>query len=160
VAGFVRSVSLGLRQLYRNTIRTVRLALKAWTRYARRGARWIGLALVVGILDRNLIDAWRMSGLRVLTTYVPLMLYVNLRLFFDRRVSWFGKFLLVAAVAYGIWRHDLLGDGRPVPGLIEDVVFITVATRLFLAWSGDDVVFEHATDAVDRWRRLVLQRQR
>ena len=159
--GFVRGVSIGLRQMFRRTISTIRLAIKAWGRYAKRAARWIALAFLVAILDRNLLAAWRTSGLRVLTTYVPLMLYVNVRLFFDRRVFWLGKVLLVATIAYGIWRHDLIPDRAPVPGYLEDIVLVTMATRLLLAWSGDDVVFEHASTAVQRWGRMVaLQRAR
>lgn len=160
VDGFVRGVSIGLRQTFRRTIATVRMAIKAWARYAKRGARWIALAFLVGILDRNLLAAWRTSGLRVLTTYVPLMLYVNIRLFFDRRVFWLGKVLLVGAIAYGIWRHDFIPDRSPFPGYIEDIVLVTLTTRLLLAWSGDDVVFEHASAAVQRWGKMVALQQR
>jgi uncharacterized membrane protein YkvA (DUF1232 family) len=158
VDGFVRGISTGLRQTFRRALSTVKVAIKAWTRYARRAARWIALALLVGILDRNLIAAWRVSGLRVLTTYIPLMLYVNLRLFFDRRVFWLGKVLLVSAIAYGIWRHDFIPDRAPLPGYIEDMALVILATRLLMAWSGDDVVFEHASAAVQRWGRMVALR--
>lgn len=159
--GFVRGVSIGLRQTVRRTISTIRMAIKAWSRYAKRAARWIALAFLVALFDRNLLAAWRTSGLRVLSTYVPLMLYVNVRLFFDRRVFWLGKVLVVASIAYGIWRHDFIPDRAPFPGYIEDVVLITLATRLLLTWSGDDVVFEHASAAVQRWGRMVaLQRAR
>jgi uncharacterized membrane protein YkvA (DUF1232 family) len=110
-------------------------------------------------MDRNLLAAWRSSGLRVLVTYVPLMLYVNARLFFDRRVFWLGKLLLVSSIAYGIWRYDFIPDRRPFPGYVDDAALIILATRLFLAWSGDDVVFEHASAAVKRWERVMaLQR--
>lgn len=161
VDGFVRGVSSGLRQTVRRTVATVRTAIKAWGRYAKRGARWIALAFLVSILDRNLLAAWRANGLRVLTTYVPLMLYVNVRLFFDRRVFWLGKVLVVAAIAYGIWRHDFIRDRAPLPGYLEDVALVALATRLLLAWAGDDVVFEHASAAVQRWGRMVsLQRAR
>lgn len=158
--GFVRGVSVGLRQIFRRTISTVRIAIKAWTRYAKRAARWIALAFFVAIFDRNLLAAWRASGLRVLATYVPLMLYVNIRLFFDGRVFWLGKVLVVSTIAYGIWRHDFIPDRSPLPGYIEDVVLVTLATRLLLAWSGDDVVFEHATAAVQRLGRMVALERR
>lgn len=157
--GFVRGVSIGLRQTFRRAISTIRIAIKAWARYAKRGARWIALAILVAILDRNLLAAWRSSGLWVLTTYVPLMLYVNIRLFFDRRVFWLGKVLVVSAIAYGIWRHDFIPDRSPFPGYIEDVVLVTLATRLLLAWSGDDVVFEHASAAVERLGRMVAMQR-
>lgn len=156
VDGFARGLSVGIWQAARHVVSTVRLAVKAWARYVRRGARWVAFAVVVAIFDRNLLAAWRASGLRVLTTYVPLMLYVNLRLFFDRRVLWLGKLLLLAALAYGIWRHDLVPDRSPFPGFLDDIVLVAIATRLLLAWSADDVVFEHASDAVRRWGRLAV----
>jgi uncharacterized membrane protein YkvA (DUF1232 family) len=94
-------------------------------------------------------------------TYVPLMLYVNARLFFDRRVFWLGKLLVISSIAYGIWRYDFIPDRRPVPGYVDDALLVIIATRLFLAWSGDDVIFEHASAAVKRWERMVaLQRSR
>jgi uncharacterized membrane protein YkvA (DUF1232 family) len=80
---------------------------------------------------------------------------VNIRLFFDRRVFWLGKVLLASAIAYGIWRHDFIPDRSPLPGYLEDIALVTLATRLLLAWSGDDVVFEHATAAVQRLGRMV-----
>lgn len=143
-----------LRQLGRTTVATIKRAAKAWSRYARRGVKFVLLALLIGLADRNLLAAWRASGIRVLISYVPLMAYVYTRLLFDSRVYGTGKLLLFAALAYGVLRRDLIPDRNVFPGLLDDVVLLTVAVRLFLSWCDDETVYAHASEAVERFGRV------
>jgi uncharacterized membrane protein YkvA (DUF1232 family) len=154
-------LSRGLRQLGYDTVRILSRAMNAWGRYARRAVKFVVLALLIGLVDRNLLAAWRSSGLRVLTTYVPLMTYVYTRLLFDSRVRSLGKVVLLGAIAYGVVRRDLLPDRSFFPGLVDDVVLLVIAVRLLLSWCRDDIVYAHATEAIERWRKIAtLQRAR
>ena len=156
-----RGMVKGVRRLFRVAVVTFRRALASWTKYARRAARFVLLAAIVGLADKNLITAWRLDGLRVLATYVPLMLYVYVRMLFDRRVPVLPKLLLVAAIAYGVLRRDLIPDRSLFPGMVEDVIFVTVAMRLLLRRCTDEVAESLALEAVNLRRRvLALQRAR
>jgi uncharacterized membrane protein YkvA (DUF1232 family) len=144
----------GLRQFSRTTVVSIKRAFKAWGRYARRGVKFALLALLIGLADGNLLAAWRASGIRVLISYVPLMTYVYTRLLFDRRVYATGKLLLFAALAYGVLRRDLIPDRTLFPGLVDDVVLLTVAVRLFVNWCSDETVYAHASEAIERFGRV------
>ncbi|HUO51688.1 MAG TPA: YkvA family protein [Gemmatimonadaceae bacterium] len=67
-------------------------------------------------------------------------------LFFDRRVAWFDKMLVVAALAYAISPIDLVPDFIPVIGQADDVFFLMLAVRHLVANAGERVVLDH-------WRR-------
>ena len=149
--GLTREIYHGIR----GALWFVYYALDAWGRWVVRGLCFVGVALLIGLLDRNLLAAWRQEGVRVLRTYVPMMLYVYVRLFFDRRVRLVAKLLLVAGVAYGVQRFDLVPDRDFVPGYLEDVLFIGVAMRFFLYCSPTAAIEQYAAQAVNFRRRLV-----
>ncbi len=148
--GLTREIYHGLRR----ALWLIYYAVDVWGRWVVRGLCFIVVALLSGLLDRNLITAWRQDGVRVLRTYVPMMVYVYLRLFFDRRVRLVAKLLLVAGIAYGIQRYDIVPDGDIVPGYLEDVLFIAVAMRVFLYCGPTAAIEQYAAQAVNFRRRL------
>ena len=75
--------------------------------------------------------------------HLPSLLRLYWRLFRDRRVSIWPKALLVGALAYVVLPLDLLPDGLPVIGEIDDLVIVIVAARWFIQWCPPDVVREH-----------------
>lgn len=129
-----------------------------WGLWIKRATFSIGVAIVSVMADGGLMNAWRVEGLRVLTAYVPLMLYVYARLLFSRGVNLAPKLLLVAAIVYGVVRDDFLPDRRMLRGRLEDIVFIFAAARLFVYACPQALIDEYATRAV-RWRQRVSSLQ-
>jgi uncharacterized membrane protein YkvA (DUF1232 family) len=125
-----------------------------WGLWFKRAAFSLGVAIISVIADGGLMNVWRTEGLRALTTYVPLMLYVYGRLLFSRGVSLAPKLLLVAAIVYGVVREDFLPDRRLLRGRLEDILFIFVAARLFVYACPQPLIDVFATRAV-RWRQRV-----
>lgn len=161
VRRWTRDTVRGLRWWVRGTFRQISRSVSVWWRWLKRAAVFFALSLLAALVDRKLITAWRFEGLRALTSYAPLLIYVYLNLLFDRRTSRTGKLLLAGAVAYGLFRFDLLPDRSFVPGLFDDVVLIAAATRWFLAACPDSIVDETAARAVSwRVRAEELQRAR
>ena len=154
--GFMRE----LRRYWRTLGWMANKTFARWGTWIRRSAFSIGVAVFASLADSGLLNAWRTEGGRVLTTYVPLMLYVYGRLLFSGGVSLLPKLLLLGAVVYGVVREDFLPDRRLWRGRIDDVVFIVVAARLFVYACPEALVDAYAARAV-RWRqRLSAQRAR
>jgi uncharacterized membrane protein YkvA (DUF1232 family) len=147
------------RRVVRGMYWTVSRSFSKWTHWARRALPFVMIALVAALADRGLVLAWRSEGLRVLATYVPLMLYVYARLLVSRQVRVAGKLFLILALAYGIKRRDLLVDRSVFPGMIDDAVLIIVATRAFLSTCPEQLISGFAEQAFS-WRRRVLTLQR
>ncbi len=66
------------------------------------------------------------------------------RLMRDRRVGWFPKLALLAAVAYVVLPFDFLPDVLPLIGQLDDVALLLLAWKFFLAFCPPEVVEEHA----------------
>jgi uncharacterized membrane protein YkvA (DUF1232 family) len=89
------------------------------------------------------------------------MLYVYGRLLFSSGVTIAPKLLLAGAVAYGIFRRDLVPDRTLIPGRVDDAVLLVVATRAFVYACPEELIKEYADRAVSFKRRLLsLQRYR
>jgi uncharacterized membrane protein YkvA (DUF1232 family) len=150
-----RGIYRGLRRTIRQVGWVISHAADVWGRWVARVLLFTALALLVGLVDRNLLAAWRREGLRVLGNYIPLMLYVYVRLFFDRRVRLVAKLVLAAAIVYGVQRADVLPDRSLMPGYVEDIVLLDVAMRFLIYCSPTAVVEAYAAQAVNLRRRLV-----
>jgi uncharacterized membrane protein YkvA (DUF1232 family) len=89
------------------------------------------------------------------------MLYVYTRLLFSAGVNLAPKLLLVGALIYGVVRSDFVPDSSLVPGRIEDIVLIVIATRVFVYACPEELVNAYAERAVNLKRRVLsLQRAR
>ena len=156
-----RNVVLGLKRFAKQVYFSLSRVVARWENWMRRLLPFLPIVVVAALADRGLIDAWRSQGIRVLATYVPLMLYVYLRLLLTTKVRIMGKVALGAALAYGLVRHDLITDRIPITGYVDDAVLIVAATRLFLYTCPESLVSSFA-DAAVRWRRrwAALQRAR
>jgi len=151
----LRGIKRFVRQIYWSLTRVA----ARWQRWLRRLAPFVPIVAVAALADRGLLLAWRDQGLRVLTTYVPLMLYVYLRLLFTPRVRMAGKIALALALAYALIRHDLITDRLPIPGYLDDAVLIVAATRFFLYTCPEELVSSFAQQAIS-WRRRMRTLQR
>lgn len=147
------------RRVVRGMYWTVSRSFGKWAKWARRALPFLLVALIAALADRGLVQAWRRDGLRVLATYVPLMLYVYGRLLVSRQVRIAGKLFLFFALAYGIKRRDLLVDRSVFPGMVDDIILIVVATRAFLSTCPERLVSAFAEQAFS-WRRRVMTFQR
>jgi uncharacterized membrane protein YkvA (DUF1232 family) len=70
------------------------------------------------------------------------------------------KLLLLGALAYGVVRRDLVPDRALVPGRLDDVLLIVIATRAFVYACPEVLVGEYAARAVSLRRRLAALQQR
>lgn len=159
IGTFTRDVLRGVRRFVKQMYWSLTRVAARWQRWLRRLVPFIPIVVVAALADRGLLLAWREQGLRVLTTYVPLMLYVYLRLLFTPRVRFAGKLALAAALAYALIRHDLVTDRLPIPGYLDDAVLIIAATRFFLYTCPEELVSSFAQQAIS-WRRRVVTLQR
>ena len=156
----------------KNAYREVRRSLKRsryfifnsptwWGRRIKRLAWPMLFAIGALLLDSALISAWKNDGLGVVTTYVPLMLYVYGRLFFSRGVRLIPRLAVVVALIYGIWRQDLIRDPRWSSlgrGRIDDLVVILAAVRLFVYACPDALVEKYAQRAIALHGRILRAR--
>jgi uncharacterized membrane protein YkvA (DUF1232 family) len=127
-----RDLASGIRQLGKQFYWSLTRVAVRWQRWMRRLLPFFPILVIAALADRGLLQAWRSQGIRVLATYVPLMLYVYLRLLVTTKVRLMGKVALGAALAYALVRHDLITDRLPIAGYLDDAVIIVAATRLFL----------------------------
>jgi uncharacterized membrane protein YkvA (DUF1232 family) len=161
VSGFVRSVFREIRWSFRMLRWMFWRAVDWWGRWFKRAAFSIGVAIIAALADGGLVNAWRAEGLRTLLTYSVLMLYVYGRLLFSAGVKLAPKLLLIGALIYGVFRRDLIPDRSMIPGRIEDIVLIVVATRTFVYACPEALVNEYAERAVNLKRRVMaIQRAR
>jgi uncharacterized membrane protein YkvA (DUF1232 family) len=147
------------RRAVRGVYWSVSRSFAKWIQWTRRALPFLAIALIAALADRGLVLAWRRDGLRVLATYLPLMLYVYARLLLSRQVRIAGKLFLLLAFAYGVKRSDLLVDRSVFPGMLDDAVLIVIATRAFLSTCPERLISAFAQEAFN-WRRRVLTLQR
>lgn len=158
VGGIAKTIIRELRRSW-NTVRWMfNRAANWWGGWLKRGAFSIGIAIVAALADAGLMNAFRVGGLRALASYVPLMLWVYLRLLFSSGVSLAPKVVLLGTLVYGAVRRDLLPDRSFIPGRLEDILLIVIATRAFIYACPEALVGEYAQRAV-RWRRRVASLQ-
>lgn len=161
VSGMAKSIMREIRWSFRMVRWMFWRAVDWWGTWFRRAGLLIGVAIVAALADSGLVGAWRAEGLRALLTYSTLMLYVYARLLFSGGVSLAPKLLLLGALIYGVIRRDLLPDRNIVPGRLEDILLIIIATRAFVYACPEELVNEYAQRAVNLKRRVVsMQRAR
>ncbi len=160
LGGATKGLVKGVRIWTRRAASMLTRGLTWWGRWFKRVAFFVGVAIVVLLADRGLIGAWRREGLHALLNYVPLMLYVYLRLLVGSGVSRLAKALLLASIAYGVVRADLVPDRALIPGRVDDIVLIAIATRVFVFACPQELTNAYARRAISLRRRLGSQRPR
>ena len=165
-----RRLQVGVRDAYRNMRRSLK---KSWyivfnspTWWWRRVKRLVWpLTFAIGALlvDASLLAAWKSDGLRILTTYVPLMLYVYSRLFFSSRTSIVTRLAVVLSLVYGVWRRDFIADRSWYTlgiGRVDDFFLIVGAIRAFVLSCPQDLIRNFAERAVEIRSRVGRERPR
>lgn len=75
----------------------------------------------------------------------------------DRRVSALDKLLVGAAIAYIVMPIDLIPDGIPFLGEVDDMYLLIFALQRLISNTGRNVVYAHWTGAVEDLKDLNLQ---
>lgn len=84
------------------------------------------------------VSFWRML------VHLPSTIKLTWRLFKDRRVPFFGKFVLILALAYLVWPLDLIPDfALPVLGQIDDLAVVLAGLRFFMQQTPPEILEEH-----------------
>jgi uncharacterized membrane protein YkvA (DUF1232 family) len=161
VSGIARSVFREIRWAFRTIGWMVWRAVDLWGSWLKRAAFSVGVAIIAALADGGLVSAWRGEGVRALISYSTLMLIVYTRLLFSAGVNLAPKLLLIGALIYGVVKRDFVPDQSLVPGRVEDVVLIVIATRAFVYACPEELVNAYAERAVNLKRRVLsLQRAR
>lgn len=160
IGGLTRGLVIQLRRYWRITTVIWARATDWWAHWLRRAFLPIGIVLMALLADSGLLNAFRLDGLRALSTYVPLMLYVYGRLFFSGGVKLLPKLLVLGAIVYGAVRRDIVPDRSLVPGRVEDIVLLILATRAFVYACPEALVEEYAERAVTLRLRFQRAQQR
>jgi uncharacterized membrane protein YkvA (DUF1232 family) len=155
IGGLTRSVFREIRRSFRTVGWMFWSAVDWWGSFFKSAAFSLGVAIVAALADGGLVTAWRAEGLRALMTSSTLMLYVYARLLFSGGVNLAPKLLLLGALIYGVVRRDLVPDRSLVPGRVEDVVLIVIATRAFVYACPEALVNEYADRAINLKRRVL-----
>jgi uncharacterized membrane protein YkvA (DUF1232 family) len=116
------------------------------------------IALLAPLVDRQLLETLRVQGFAAFRVAVVFGRAVYVRLLVDGRAPRIGKVLLLFAVLYGVAPHDLLPERIGVIGLLDDVVFVALAARVFTRLCPDLLVEEHAIKAAQGWARAMRHR--
>jgi uncharacterized membrane protein YkvA (DUF1232 family) len=145
----LRSVRQGVRRL----LKTVSWSLRQWADWTTSALGIVLVALCAPLLDRQLLRAWRDQGFGAFRASLLLALAVYVRLLFDRRAPAIGKALLVCSVLYGVGPADLIPDRIAAFGLLDDLIAVGLASRVFARLCPDWLVEEHAAKAARAWER-------
>lgn len=165
---FERQLGSAVRSMFRELRRYLHLlsiiaarALGWWGKWIKRSLFYVAVAFMAAIADGSLLNAFRQDGVRTLTTYVPMMLYVYTRLLFSAGVKLAPKLVLIGTIIYGaVWR-DLIPDRRWIPGRVDDILLIVIAARAFVYACPEELVNQYAERAVVLRRRVAsFQRAR
>jgi uncharacterized membrane protein YkvA (DUF1232 family) len=75
----------------------------------------------------------------------------------DRRVATLDKMLVAAAMAYILMPIDLIPDGIPFLGEVDDLYLLVFALQRLISNTGRNVLYAHWTGAVEDLKDLNLQ---
>jgi len=160
ISGGTKGVLREVRRYGKTLLWMFNRAASWWGGWIRRGTFSLAIAIVAALADTGLVNAWRLTGWRMLTSYVPMMLYVYGRLLFSAGVNLGPKLILLAALVYGVVRDDFIRDGRFFHGRIEDILLIGLATRAFIYACPEALVDQYAARAISLHRRVRAFQQR
>lgn len=130
-----------------------------WTVWAIGALFSVTVAIMAALADKGLLDVWRAEGADIAIREAMLMLYVYARLLLSGGVGLAPKLLFLGALIYGVVQRDFVPDTSLVPGRVEDVVLIVIATRAFIYACPDAQLNEYASRAVS-FRRRIASRPR
>jgi uncharacterized membrane protein YkvA (DUF1232 family) len=155
IGGMTKTVLRGFRQSLHLMVRGVQRTVQWWSGSLERAIFSLGVAIIAALADAGLINTWRSSGFRTAVAYSRMMLYVYARLFVSRGVSFAPKLLLVGALVYGAMRQDFIPDRETVPGRLDDILLIVIATWTFIYSCPESLVSEYAGRAINLKGRLL-----
>lgn len=154
VGGATKTLLHSFRRSFRLMRWGVQRAFILWAGSFKRILFSVGVAIMAALADGGLISTWRSAGLRTAVNYSGMMLYVHARLLFSNRVHLAPKLLLLGSIVYGAVRRDFVPDRATIPGRLDDIVLIIIATRTFIYACPEALVSEFADRAVDLRRRV------
>jgi len=157
IGGATKSVLRSFRRSFRLMAWGAQRAVAWWIGSFKRTVFALGVAIIAALADGGLIYTLRTAGVRKAFAYSRMMLYVYARLLFSSRVNLAPKLLFVGAIVYGAARRDFVPDRATIPGRLDDIALIIIATRTFIYACPEELVSEFANRALNlRWRMPTL----
>jgi uncharacterized membrane protein YkvA (DUF1232 family) len=161
IGGLTKGLVRAIRGYFKTIGWMFSRAFDWWGNWIKRAAFCIAIAIAAALADAGLVNAWRMEGLRIVATYMPMMLYIYARLLFASGVKLAPKLLLLSSLIYGMVWRDFVPDRRFVPGRVDDIILIIIATRAFVWACPEELLDQYAERAVRlRQRMTFFQRRR
>ena len=142
-----------LGRVHRLATRSERALSRLTTLVASGLSTWFGVLLSAAIFlvvsaiasatDVRMF-AWGRQSAQVLVRDLLHGVRMFFRILRDRRTPFLPRVVLVMALLYWLLPFDLLGDGMPVVGMLDDLLIAVLAAKLFIYLCPDAVVAAHA----------------
>ena len=136
-----------LRRGIRSVLRFLRWSVDRWADWLVRLLCFLGVALVAPLLDRSLVTTWRQKGWRDALRAILLGSAVFVRLLLDHKAPLLGKLLVALGLLYGVASSDLMPDASLPLGVLDDIVAVGLASRVFMRLCPDSLIEAHALRA-------------
>lgn len=140
-------------RVHRMATRTERLAVRLATAISGAAVTWswilpstllfLLISAVASAMDLRMLDL-RQQSPQVSARDLGQGVRIFFRILRDRRTPYLPWAVLVSALLYWLLPADLVGDGRPVVGLLDDLLVAVLAAKLFIHLCPDTVVEAHA----------------
>jgi uncharacterized membrane protein YkvA (DUF1232 family) len=137
-----RMVSRGEHTL-RRLASLVISGLSTWFWVLLSAAAFLVVAAVASATDVRMF-AWGPQSSQVLARDLVHGVRMFFRILRDPRTPYLPRAVLALALVYWLLPVDLLGDGMPVVGMLDDLLIAVVAAKLFIHMCPDAVVAAHA----------------
>ena len=141
--GGVHRVTTRTERILRRVGAMVRGAAAAWLWILPSTALFLIVVAVAAATDLRMLDLRRQTAQMLVRD-----LGHGVRTFFgvlrDRQTRYLPRGVLALALLYWLLPTDLLGDGTPAVGMLDDLVVAVLAAKLFIHLCPDAVVAAHA----------------
>jgi uncharacterized membrane protein YkvA (DUF1232 family) len=137
------------RMITRTERLTVRLATAisgaavAWSWILPSAVLFLLVSAVASATDLRMLDV-RQQSPQVSARDLGHGVRIFFRILRDRRTPYLPRAVLVSALLYWLLPADLVGDGRHVVGMLDDLLITVLAAKLFIHLCPDTVVAAHA----------------
>jgi len=146
-------------QIHRTLTRIERSARRFGATLLQTAIVWSGLILSAFVFllvaalssaaDRRMFDL-RQHGLDVLTRDLARGVRTFFRILRDRRTPYLARTILSLALLYWLLPMDLVYDGGPWSGFLDDLIVAVVAAKAFIHLCPDAIILAHASDVQAR----------
>jgi uncharacterized membrane protein YkvA (DUF1232 family) len=143
ILGRVHRMTTRSERTFRRLAAAVSAAVLTWFWIFLSAAVFLVVSAIASATDLRMLDLRRQTAHALALDFGH-----GVRMFFrilrDGRTPYLPRAVLVLALLYWLLPVDLVGDARPVVGMLDDLVIAVVAAKMFIHLCPDAVVAAHA----------------